>query len=213
MDVAWLIAAAAGGALLGGAAGWGIARRAYGWRTKEWERRLDETGVEARTDGLTGAGNRRALEECLRHQHALVKRYAAPCSVVMLDVDHFKQTNDRFGHLAGDEVLVRLARLFRRNARESDLLFRYGGDEFVLVLPQTDDQGGAILADRIRREVEGTADWGTGEIIVRVSAGIAPLSSQNEWQTTLDRADEALRRAKTLGRNRVCRHELPAAVQ
>ena len=111
------------------------------------------TFTEVRTDPLTGVNNRRGLDDALGAQLAMMTRYNSIFSVVMLDIDHFKQVNDREGHLHGDHVLQELARLFDECVRETDLVGRYGGEEFVIVMPQTDLAGACVFAERLRAEV------------------------------------------------------------
>ncbi len=159
-------------------------------------------------DELTGIGNRRAFESTLSRLHDHSRRYRRALSVVMIDIDRFKAYNDTLGHRAGDEALKQVARLIGSGTRSADLAFRYGGEEFVCLLPETDEHGGLVVAERLRRTVEdaalphpGTAAGG----VVTISCGIATLEpggalSQDALVRT---ADEALYAAKRAGRNRV----------
>ena len=109
---------------------------------------------ELRTDPLTGLGNRQALDSMLTTQSALQKRYGTPFSLAIVDIDHFKELNDEQGHLHGDETLRNLSGLMTDTLRTVDLLARYGGDEFVIVMPQTELAGAAVLAERLRVKVD-----------------------------------------------------------
>lgn len=159
--------------------------------------------ADVRTDALTGVRNRRALDECLAGLLALRHRYNQPFAVVILDVDHFKKINDELGHLNGDHVLRAVATLLDQAVRETDTVARFGGEEFVIVLPHTDLEGGAVFAERLRQTV---ATQNLGGVRVTVSMGLAtPLEGENA-AGVLTRADEALYQAKRAGRDRVYRH-------
>ena len=108
------------------------------------------TFTEVRTDPLTGLNNRRGLDDALAAQLALMGRYHSPFSLAMFDIDHFKQVNDREGHLHGDRILQELSQLLEECVRETDLVARYGGEEFVVVMPQTDLAGACMLSERLR---------------------------------------------------------------
>lgn len=152
-------------------------------------------------DPLSGAGNRRQMESRLDEAVYLRDRYGLPCSLIVLDIDHFKRINDTRGHLVGDEILVQLAELFRDRLRQSDRVFRYGGEEFVVSLPSTRGGAAARIAEKLRARVAATRFPGTDQLTV--SAGVAELrygETQHDW---LRRADAALYAAKQAGRNRV----------
>ncbi|HEX5725243.1 MAG TPA: sensor domain-containing diguanylate cyclase, partial [Longimicrobiaceae bacterium] len=160
---------------------------------------------KATTDSLTGLPNRRTFEQKLAAAASRFDRYARPFSLVMLDVDHFKQVNDAWGHPAGDRVLQEVAAVLREGVRDLDLAARVGGEEFVLLLPETGLQAAAEVAERIRRTVEGRpVAWEGRTLAVTVSLGVAACpecaAAPNE---ALKLADEALYRAKGSGRNRV----------
>jgi diguanylate cyclase (GGDEF)-like protein len=123
----------------------------------------------------------------------------------MLDIDHFKAINDRFSHTVGDEVLRKLARSLRQQLRDVDLSARFGGEEFVLLLPDTDAPGARQVAEKVRLAVE-EGTWGTvhPELAVTVSVGVAMLAPGDDATDLLARADAMLYRAKQSGRNRVC---------
>ena len=156
------------------------------------------------TDGLTGIYNHRHFIERLEGETARAMRHQRPLAVIMLDVDHFKQVNDRHGHLFGDFVLVKLGKLMSSIARAGDLVARYGGEEFVVLVTETD--GAAMLAERIRQGVEQAEFENDGHRAdIRISAGVCqalPGSVEN-GNELLRIADEALYEAKQSGRNRV----------
>lgn len=175
-------------------------------RSREEKRTLrKELEREAVTDPLTGLYNRRFLMERLRSEVESLERYGGVCSVVMLDLDHFKTYNDSHGHVAGDEVLEQLAWVCLNEARDADVVTRYGGEEFTLVLPDTPWREGVEAAERLRRAVEEAAFDGEGVLPrdrLTVSLGVAGYP---DHATTADgliqMADRALYRAKEAGRN------------
>ena len=157
------------------------------------------------TDPLTGLRNRAYLELALEDEFERSARYGRPLSVLILDIDHFKDYNDTFGHAAGDVALLAVAKAARSVARDADVLARYGGEEFVMVMAETDDIGGHGLAERIRHAVR---DLQTVRQKLTVSIGVASLSPSDPVDQSahalLERADRALYRAKRTGRDRVC---------
>ena len=157
------------------------------------------TFTEVRTDPLTGVNNRRGLDDSLGTQLALMTRYHSVFSLVMFDIDHFKQINDQEGHLNGDRVLQELARLLDGSIRETDIIARYGGEEFVIVMPQTDLDGASMFAERLRA---GVAE----RMAITVSGGVTEVREGDDSESLIARADTALYSAKTAGRNRVFRH-------
>ncbi len=164
--------------------------------------RLREERELALTDPLTGLPNRLAYEERIAQEHARWKRFATPLSLVVVDVDHFKAINDRYGHRAGDKVLRALGRLLRGRLRETDLAARYGGEEFVLVLPGADREAAAAVADEIRRAVAGYGFHYQGEPVrVTVSCGVAAFGEGDTPERVFERADAALYAAKAAGRD------------
>jgi diguanylate cyclase (GGDEF)-like protein len=167
----------------------------------------------SRTDVLTGVANRRHFIEVFAREFDRAKRYGTPLACVLLDLDHFKQINDRFGHLVGDRVIVAAAEAFGRSLRAHDALARWGGEEFVVLLPQTDLAGAESVAERCRSSLDETViDTGSGTLHVTVSVGVAahPEPSASSGDELLRRADEALYRAKKGGRNRVASLPPPA---
>jgi diguanylate cyclase (GGDEF)-like protein len=157
------------------------------------------TFTEIRTDPLTGVNNRRGLDDALGSQLALMNRYGTRFSVAMLDIDHFKQINDVQGHLYGDQMLSQLARLIDESIRETDVVARYGGEEFLVIMPETDLDGSARFADRLRATI-------AKEMPLTVSGGVAEALDGDSNESLLARADAALYGAKAAGRNCVFRH-------
>jgi len=159
---------------------------------------------QALRDPLTGISNRRALFRLLESELSRARRYHRVLSVAMLDLDRFKELNDRLGHLAGDRALVGVSEVFSSRIRKEDILGRYGGEEFLIALPETDLSRAVILLERLREEVAASR-WpinGEGEIVVTVSIGVAQAREDDDVETLLMRADRALYRAKAAGRNR-----------
>ncbi|MGQ0604617.1 MAG: GGDEF domain-containing protein [Anaerolineales bacterium] len=190
------------------------ARISIGERILNLERDLQQalTRMEqlATHDAVTGLLNRRALYSHGEAELNRAHRDSKPLSFVMLDIDHFKSVNDRFGHLIGDQALRMVADTMARNKRPYDWAGRWGGEEFLLILPSTDMAEAAHIADRLRIMVNETAvPLGNGQdLFLEVSLGVTSSSLQLGDKYTLDRltkeADDALIRAKREGRNRVC---------
>ena len=160
------------------------------------------TFSEARTDSLTGLGNRRTLDHVLSTQFSLLTRYGTPFSLAVVDIDNFKNLNDKHGHLHGDQMLRALTGLLTDALRTVDVLTRYGGDEFVVVMPQTDLAGARILGERLRAKVE-------QDMPFTISAGVVLANEADTPESLFHRADAALYRAKTDGRNRTVCDPLP----
>jgi diguanylate cyclase (GGDEF)-like protein len=158
----------------------------------------------ALTDPLTRLANRRAFEESLATEVARTGRHGKHLSLLFLDLDRFKDVNDTYGHVTGDEVLAGFADLLRRFGRRGDLAARIGGEEFAVLLPHTTKANAMIVAERIRRAVEETP-FGRARVAVTVSIGVAELPEEGEMQESsfVELADGALYRAKAGGRNRV----------
>lgn len=171
--------------------------------------RLRLTGL---TDGLTGLYNRRHLDKRLHEEVTRACRHRQPLSCLFIDADHFKQINDRHGHAVGDQVLIALGKRVREQLRGSDLAARYGGEEMVVLLPQTDVRNARHLAERIRIHIDENPIPVNGEapLNVTVSIGVAQLSDECEQDPAsladqlLSAADTQVYRAKAEGRNRVC---------
>ena len=160
----------------------------------------------ANQDALTGAANRRAVLEALESQLSKAQRQRTPLALLMLDIDHFKRVNDQHGHLAGDQVLRHFVHVVRQRLRATDMLGRYGGEEFLLLLPGTDLAGAQQLAQQLCQAVQAApCDWQGQRIAVTVSIGVACAAAghSRSWEALLQAADQALYRAKDNGRNRV----------
>ncbi|MBV8604153.1 MAG: GGDEF domain-containing protein [Pelomonas sp.] len=158
----------------------------------------------ARVDALTGLLNRRAFYERAQGLWSVAQRRARPISLLMLDIDHFKSINDRFGHAGGDLVLKRVADILTTTCRNADLIVRWGGEEFLLLLPETDQEEATLLAERLRRaiaaeviELQGT------RVDVRASFGVCQARGQPTLEQLVDDTDQWLYQAKRIGRNRV----------
>lgn len=167
---------------------------------------LERTERSAITDELTGLYNRRHFMSTLALEVRRSRRYSLRMALLMLDLDGFKQINDRHGHLFGDRVLQRMGRVIRRAVREADVPCRYGGEEFAVVLPETDRLGAFALAERVRRSVvERFSEPIGGQIArVRVSGGISAYPEDgNEAAVIVSRADEALYLSKSRGKDRI----------
>lgn len=171
-------------------------------------RYMDEMGRQnallqelALSDGLTQLANHSHSLERLRQEEANAGRYGNPLTVVMLDIDFFKAVNDTHGHPVGDRILKGVADIIRSNVREGDVAGRYGGEEFILILPNTDLDGGVSIAERIRLRVA-ESSWEPGDLSVTISGGVSALDSAHET-SLIERADKRLYRAKELGRNRI----------
>jgi diguanylate cyclase (GGDEF)-like protein len=171
--------------------------------------RLERLAV---TDGLTGVFNHRRFQEALAQEVLRAARTQRPLSVLMVDVDHFKQFNDTFGHPAGDELLRRLAATLQNTLRTTDLLARYGGEEFGIILPETPKEVAMQVAERIRQEVSGGLGQNEWRSPVSVSVGVATWHGDGHGpQALVSAADRALYAAKHRGRNRVVAAGVEAA--
>ncbi|MFC4700861.1 diguanylate cyclase [Glaciecola siphonariae] len=169
------------------------------------EKLNEELKVISRVDGLTGLFNRRYWQERFEREFKLTYRNKKPISVLMLDIDHFKKVNDTHGHQAGDRVIQSLAMLIRKATRETDISGRYGGEEFVVLLPDTNTETARVVGERIRLVAERYAVKHEHiEINFTISAGIAEFnSSYTRPLMWLEAADQALYKAKESGRNKV----------
>lgn len=165
--------------------------------------RLEEL---SRTDALTGLANVRHLVGAMHVELLRAERHATPLAFVMIDVDHFKELNDRHGHPAGDAGLRAVAEVLRTGVRQYDVAARYGGDELALLLPQTEESGAVAVAERSRRQIEALVLPGVGPAKLSASIGIAlyPHPGVKSPPDLIKLADTALYEAKKAGRNRVC---------
>lgn len=166
------------------------------------QRALAAMGLLARTDVLTGVLNRRGFREQLEREAERSVGRACRMSFVLIDVDHFKRINDRYGHPAGDQVLMELGHLLTRLIRTSDELGRWGGEEFVILMRRAAPGEALFLADRLRRAIDEHTFPGIGSLTA--SFGVAELGVEDTLEELILQADEALYRAKTSGRNRTC---------
>jgi len=155
-------------------------------------------------DGLTRLYNRRYIEETLCREFKRARRHAQPLTVVLSDIDHFKQVNDFHGHLAGDEVLRVVSHRLLDSLRDTDILGRYGGEEFLIVLPNTGIEGGKVLGERLRQAIESEpVNIDDTRLEVHISLGITELREDSfDYEQLIGEADQALYRAKEAGRNR-----------
>ncbi len=168
------------------------------------ERRADELGEQAITDSLTGARNRRGITISVLEAMAHAERYGHPLSVAMVDVDYFKEVNDTHGHKAGDRVLQGVAAILTEALRLPDKVGRYGGEEFLLVMPETGFDETSTLTERIRQQVsEAEFDIGDRKVKLTISIGAVLFEKGEDLEQLVSRADRALYRAKESGRNSV----------
>jgi two-component system, cell cycle response regulator len=189
-----------------------LARVRIHHKLKKLQDELRETNARletlAITDALTGLFNRRELMRRLGDELARAQRFVQPLSVLMIDVDHFKQVNDTWGHAMGDAVLQRLGHMLTAKLRRTDVAARYGGEEFTVLLPNTDSPDAFRVADGLRGEFSGMVHrQGDKELRRTLSIGVAtelPARLLRSVEELLRTADEALYRAKAGGRNRVC---------
>ncbi len=154
-------------------------------------------------DPLTGLNNRAALDNDLEQELDFANRHGLALSIIILDLDKFKEINDTYGHIAGDDVLKKLAVCIAECIRRSDIIYRYGGEEFIVLLRNTGAVGARLLAERIRLAVEKlVCKHNSFDIQVTTSLGVATLREKETRQSFLQRADKALYLAKERGRNR-----------
>lgn len=165
---------------------------------------LYQRAVESATiDPLTGVRNRAAMDSAMKREIGLALRHNTPLSVILMDLDHFKSINDRHGHLYGDQALKSAAQCAEQSIRESDMIFRYGGEEFLILLSGTDLDGAQLLAERIRQNIETMPPQTDQAISMTVSLGVTTLNPLDDINSLFQRLDNALYRAKEIGRNRV----------
>jgi diguanylate cyclase len=158
--------------------------------------------TEARTDSLTGLANRRAFDDQMRRQYELWRRNSTPFTLLILDIDKFKNFNDTHGHQAGDEVLRSVGKLLAHTARQMDIPARYGGEEFAVILPATDIREARVAAERFRKAIESAiVSFGSERLSVTASIGVAQIAGGDDPAHLIRRADDALYRSKEAGRN------------
>ena len=180
-----------------------LARIRVGSRVVQYQQHLE---YQTQVDSLTGLFNRRAFENKMNEEFERSKRYHNPLSILILDIDNFKMINDTYGHHGGDAALVKISETLRERTRQSDFPSRYGGEEFVLVLPETDQDNALQVANKIhesiRRNSFGTT---TRPFTLTVSIGVSSTSAQvySDWRDLVADADRALYLAKNSGKDRV----------
>jgi diguanylate cyclase (GGDEF)-like protein/PAS domain S-box-containing protein len=167
----------------------------------EIKEREIELKVLARTDQLTKIYNRVYLDEVLYNQHYRYKRNKEVCSIILIDIDYFKEVNDKYGHIVGDKVLIEFAQLLEESVRDSDIVGRWGGEEFLIVLPHTIQSEAKVLAEKLRKKIE-THRF---DVVVHKTAsfGVCSFSDEISIEKLIDKADIALYEAKKSGRNKV----------
>jgi diguanylate cyclase (GGDEF)-like protein len=168
------------------------------WRSEERWAELERLAL---TDPLTGLANRRAGEQALQREAARASRHASPFSLALVDVDHFKSINDAGGHKVGDDVLIRVSHMLRAGLRASDLVVRWGGDEFLILLPDVDLTGARIFAERARQQVSTLRL--SADTPITICAGVVEVAKTEPVRDAVARADAELYRAKRSGRNRI----------
>ncbi len=169
-------------------------------KVKEYSTRLEELVVR---DSMTCLYHHAYIIGRLTEEINKCSRYHLPLSVLMIDIDHFKQVNDTYGHPFGDEVLINIANLLRLTCRSTDMVARYGGEEFLIIMPGTNSESGVILADRILRAIQNLKF--SQQITITISGGITEYKYGDTTTTTINRVDSLLYRAKREGRNRIKR--------
>ena len=166
------------------------------------QRVLEERSLALR-DPLTGLPNRLAYDERMAQEYERWKRYRRPLAVSVWDVDRFKLINDTYGHKAGDRVLAIVARLLQQNIRATDFIGRYGGEEFVVLMPETALDGARVVAEKLRAAIEAAETHFKGQPVkITISAGLTLFAEQDTPETVFERADRGLYEAKAQGRNR-----------
>ena len=179
-----------------------LARVRVGSRVVQYQQHLE---YQTQIDSLTGLFNRRAFEKKISDEFERAKRYHHPLSLLILDIDNFKNINDTFGHHGGDSALMRISETLRAKTRQSDFPSRYGGEEFVLILPNTDQESALQVANKIQDEIRACAFGNTNKhFSLTVSIGISSISNQDysDWNQMLQDADRALYVAKNNGKDR-----------
>jgi diguanylate cyclase (GGDEF)-like protein len=173
---------------------------------KRSEQRTRDLQTLASVDPLTGLYNRRQFETLARAELGRSQRYMRPCSFLMIDIDHFKRVNDTFGHEMGDWVLKTVASILATARRDADVVARFGGEEFVIMLPETTPEAAATVAERIRMMVSANSmAVGDAKLSLTISAGVGEVTASSpSIEAVIRDADRALYEAKRTGRNRVC---------
>lgn len=170
---------------------------------KELEMNSEELLYEATHDHLTTLYNRQKLTLELENEIKRFRRYQHNLSIIMFDIDHFKAINDNYGHDIGDEVLIKLSTLSKKTIRQTDTLSRWGGEEFIILLPETSQDGASYIAEKLRIDIESSKLSDTIMSPVTVSFGVTSFKENDDKTTFLKRVDDALYKAKNTGRNKV----------
>jgi diguanylate cyclase len=171
---------------------------------EEARKSLHEVQAEARTDSLTGLNNRLAFDEKIKEEMERFNRYKIPCSIAMIDIDHFKSLNDTYGHIVGDRALVHVSKELAKNLRKIDFVARYGGEEFAVILPSTAIKDAIIVIEKIRQEIFDTDFLVKDKSVeITVSGGVKEFGEGDTISHVTEKADEALYLAKNSGRNQV----------
>jgi diguanylate cyclase (GGDEF)-like protein len=180
------------------------AERAVESANRKLKRALEREQMLARIDYLTGAFNRRQFFMAAEKAFAQARRYKRSLALMILDIDHFKNVNDSFGHQVGDQMLKRLTQLMKHELRAPDILARHGGEEFIALLPESNSTAAWAVAERIRQKIEGyNLVTSRGNVFVTVSIGVAEaLPEVDSLDRLVAMADEAMYRAKQAGRNK-----------
>jgi diguanylate cyclase (GGDEF)-like protein len=170
------------------------------------QKTLDELALMSRIDGLTQIYNRRHWQDCLEQEYAKARRHNKVLTLIMFDLDHFKRLNDTYGHQGGDKVLIDVGKVVKSLLRIGDVFGRYGGEEFAIILPETNEQGAMDLAERICQTLAKTPlNFQGNTINISVSIGVAALAeNDSSYENIIANADLALYQAKAKGRNQVC---------
>lgn len=172
-------------------------------------RLVSKIRILAERDQLTGLWNRRAMQKMLKNTHQRWLKTDEPYSMILLDLDHFKDINDQYGHDAGDRALLTVARLFETVLRENDVLCRYGGEEFLVLLPATDAPSARVVADKLHKILRGNPlNWQGKEIYLYASLGYATIYHGCQPDQLLIQADQAMYLAKSTGRDRICQADI-----
>jgi diguanylate cyclase (GGDEF)-like protein len=172
----------------------------------ELEKVNKELAELATIDPLTQVANRRAVEQRLAHEFQRARRYKHPFTVILVDIDHFKSVNDKYGHPVGDKVLIEVAAAIRQSTRNTDMVARFGGEEFIVLAPETPAAAGGLVAERIRQSISHTTSTKSDQGLPTVTASLGVASTELALATETElvaRADQSLYRAKHEGRNRV----------
>jgi len=180
-----------------------LARVRVGSRVVHYQQNLE---YQTQIDPLTSLFNRRAFERKIAEEFERAKRYSHPISVLLLDIDNFKNINDTYGHHAGDTALVKISAILHEKTRRSDFPARYGGEEFVLILPETDQESALQVANKIHEEIRSqTFGTSTSRFALTVSIGLSSTSTKQyaDWRQMLEDADQAMYVAKNSGKDRV----------